>query len=78
MLLTIISLLGYLMTATHAPASRLTRRRDQVVTALATLALLLGLGLIREVPPAPALVVASAGAVGAWLWARAVWRSRSL
>jgi uncharacterized membrane protein YdjX (TVP38/TMEM64 family) len=76
MLLTVVGLVGYLLTAEPTALAERDRRRVQGATALAVLALLLSLSIIRGASPGPSLVAAVAGAVVAWFWVGAFWRRR--
>jgi hypothetical protein len=71
LILTLASTAGYVATGA---ATKVSTRLDQVVTTLATIALMLSLGLAGVTPAATSSLLALIAGVGAWIAVAAVHR----
>jgi hypothetical protein len=65
--LALTALTGYVMTAARAAGKRLSVREDQAATAMAMVAMTLGVGLVEDTPRRAALLLAGVVGLGAWV-----------
>jgi hypothetical protein len=72
--LALTGLAGYVLTAARAAVGRVSVREDQVATAMAMVAITLGVGLCEETPRRAALLLAGVAGLGAWVLVSVVHR----